>query len=330
MKKCIALLALLICTSVTLVGQDPSSIIKDLEKLTGEKEPTWKLDRKLPADQIVVLRWSSGEERIFLSIFLTGSSEDAKRAYAGSVRKMSDEAPSDVTRSSVPDLGDENELWSATNAGRSARLLFRKGKTHVLLFAPTDDVAKRFGRYVADVLGQGKQAVVKSDPPNWKEYSYAEGRFSILFPGIPVDETQVVDVGPGVQMKLRIHKHKAVAESSVMYADYPMPVDDPAVAKSVLDAGARGAAASINAEMLELKEISLDGHPGRYMKERLTSKEIMRAKMYLVGQRLYQLAITTPAEEGMSEKMKKHYEALADKFLNSFKVAKKEDKKLSA
>jgi len=109
-----------------------------------------------------------------------------------------------------------------------------------------------------------------------------------------------------------------------------MPLDDPAVANSVLDAGARGAAATINAEVLELKEITLDGFPGRYLKERLTSKEIMRVKMYLVGQRLYQVAITTPAEQGLSADKIKTYEAMADKFLSSFKVVKKEEKKLTA
>ena len=330
MKKSFVLLAaFLLCSSATLVAQDASSIIGHLEKVTKEKEPDWKLDRKPPADQLVVLRWSSGEQRILLSIFLTGSAEGAKKIYTDYLQKMSVEAGPDVKRSAVLNLGEENQLWSS-DQGRSARLLLRHGQNQVLMFAPTDDLAKRFGRHVVDALAPATAVTAQADSAKWKEYSHAEGRFSIMFPGPPVDETQVVEVAPGVELKLRIYKHKSVAECSVMFADYPMPVDDPAVAKSVLDAGARGAAASINAEMLELKEISHDGYPGRYMKERLTSKEIMRAKMILVGQRLYQLAITTPAEDGLSADLIKAYEAMADKFLNSFKVAKKEDKKLTA
>ena len=52
--------------------------------------------------------------------------------------------------------------------------------------------------------------------------------------------------------------------------------------------------------------------------------------MYLVGQRLYQIAITTPAEQGMSADKMKNYDAMADKFLNSFKILKKDEKKLTA
>lgn len=134
-----------------------------------------------------------------------------------------------------------------------------------------------------------------------------------------------MEVAPGVEFKLHIHNLKTVAEYSVMYADYPIPVGDPAVARSVLDDGARGAVASVNSELLELKEIALDGHPGRYLKERMPRGEIMRVKMILVGQRMYQVAITTPREEGAQAEAIKQYETMADKFLNSFKLLKKDE-----
>ena len=109
-----------------------------------------------------------------------------------------------------------------------------------------------------------------------------------------------------------------------MYADYPIPVGDAEVAKKVLDNGAKGAVESVNSELLELKEVALDGHPGRYLKERMPGGELMRVKMLLVGQRMYQVAITTPREEGASAEMVKQYETMADKFLNSFKLLKKD------
>lgn len=169
-------------------------------------------------------------------------------------------------------------------------------------------------------------SLAETNPQAWKEYSSTEGGFSILFPGIPSESSQLVDASPGVQFKLHIHSLKTLAEYSVMYADYPIPVGDPAVAKGVLDSGAKGAVASVNSELLELKEIALDGHPGRYLKERMPGGEIMRVKMLLVGQRMYQVAITTPREEGASVEMVKQYETMADKFLNSFKLLKKDEK----
>lgn len=329
MKKLLILVVVfLLFPSATLTGQDPLSLIEKLEKVTKDREPDWTLDRKLPIEQVVVLRWSSGESRIFMSIFLTASSGKAKESLDTTVASMNEQTG--TKPQTIPDLGEESFLWPGDNAGRSARLAFRQGKVQVLLFAPTEDVAKRFGGYVLATLPKPKEPKVQTSQPNWKEYSSAEGRFSILFPGKVTEEAQVTQLAPGVELRLRIFKHETVAESSVMYADYPMPLDDPAMAKSVLDAGAKGAAATINAEVLELKEITLDGFPGRYLKERLTSNEIMRVKMYLVGQRLYQIAITTPAEQGMSADKMKNYDAMADKFLNSFKILKKDEKKLTA
>lgn len=167
----------------------------------------------------------------------------------------------------------------------------------------------------------------ETNPQAWKEYSSAEGGFSILFPGTPGENTQLLDAAPGVQFKLRIHSLKTPSvECSVMYADYPIPVGDPAVAKGVLDNGARGAVESVNSELLELKEIALDGHPGRYLKERMPQGEIMRVKIILVGQRMYQIAITTPREEGAAAEAVKQHDAVADKFLNSFKLLKEKPK----
>jgi hypothetical protein len=167
----------------------------------------------------------------------------------------------------------------------------------------------------------------ETNPQAWKEYSSAEGGFSILFPGTPGDNTQLLDAAPGVQFKLRIHSLKtSSAECSVMYADYPIPVGDPAVARGVLDNGAKGAVASVNAELLELKEIALDGHPGRYLKERMPRGEIMRVKMILVGQRMYQIAVTTPREEGVAAEAVRQYDSVADKFLNSFQLLKERPK----
>jgi TonB family protein len=156
------------------------------------------------------------------------------------------------------------------------------------------------------------------NPASWKEYFSAEGRFSILFPGTPQEGVHSVDVQGG-QLKIHVHNLKAYAEYGVIYADYPIPVGDPRVAKQVLDNGAKGGAAEVNAELLSMTEISIDGHPGRLLRERLPSGSILKAKMYLVGQRLYQIAVTMPKAETDADSGNAH-EKLADKFLDSFKI----------
>src|SRR5687768_14831949 len=134
MKKLLILVAVfLLYPTVTLTGQDPLSLIEKLEKITKEREPDWTLDRKLPTDQIVVLRWSSGENRIFMSIFLTASSDRAKEALDRTVASMNEQTG--AKPKTIPDLGEENFMWPGDSAGSSARLAFRQGKIQVLLFA---------------------------------------------------------------------------------------------------------------------------------------------------------------------------------------------------
>jgi hypothetical protein len=156
------------------------------------------------------------------------------------------------------------------------------------------------------------------DPASWKEYSSTEGRFSILFPGIPKEEVQTVDA-QGVQFKIHINHLKAFSEYGVIYADYPIPVNDPNVAKQVLDSGAKGAVSEVKSELLNMTNISLDGHPGRALREKLPNGDVLKVKMYLVGQRLYQIAVTMPGADTTPD-MGQSYEKFADKFLDSFKL----------
>lgn len=325
-------IVLLCLFSTLLKAQVSSSLIEKLERVTKEKEPEWTLDRKLPMDPILVLRWSSGEDRVFMSITLAKSADKAREIYESSVAGTDKDLGTKATKTTLPNLGTANQLWTPDAEDEAARLEFRQGKVAVLLFAPTVDVAKRFAGYVANLLPSEstKTKPAELKPPVWKEHSSAEGRFSLLFPGEVTVEDQVIEPAPGVQLKLRVHQAKTPVECSVMYFDYPMPLNDPEAARDVLDKGAKGGVAAVNSELLELKEITLDGHPGRYLKERMPGGEIMRVKMILVGQRLYQVAITTPGEEGASSKDLKTYQEMSDKFLNSFKVANSEERRQTA
>ncbi len=154
----------------------------------------------------------------------------------------------------------------------------------------------------------------ESKAESWKEFSSTAGRFKIQFPGAPAEKTQPIEGG-----EIHIVALRTFAEYSVMYADYPVPVEGAEAARSVLDNGAKGAVASLNAELLELKEITLEGHPGRLLKAKLPDGKILRANMYLVGQRLYQVAITTPAEQGKAAETVRLYDSVASKYLDSFK-----------
>jgi len=154
----------------------------------------------------------------------------------------------------------------------------------------------------------------------WKEFSSPEGRFSILFPGMPQIQSRQVPTPDGKAVSLVIHTLRTFAEYGVIYADYPFEVVGPDMARRVLDAGVKGAVAEVQSELTSVREISLEGHPGRALREKMPRGEIMHARMYLVGSRLYQIAITLPKEDGLPDSALKAREETASKFLDSFKL----------
>jgi len=163
-------------------------------------------------------------------------------------------------------------------------------------------------------------APAELDPASWKEYKPESGHFTILFPGTPQEETQKLNVGQS-EIIIRTLKLHELAIYSVMYSDYPVAVANPEAARGILDFTAKEGVEMYKAEPLDRQEITLEGHPGRYLKQRLPDGLVMRLKFYLVGQKLYQLMITTPQEEGATDEQRRFYDATAGKFLDSFKLA---------
>ncbi|HEY0545989.1 MAG TPA: hypothetical protein VGC91_11475 [Pyrinomonadaceae bacterium] len=154
----------------------------------------------------------------------------------------------------------------------------------------------------------------EADAANWKEFDSTTGGFSILFPDRPAESTESMGA-----VDAHIVRLQTFAEYSVMYADYPDPIVNEVMVHGILNSGVRNAI-SPDSQLLERKEISLEGNPGKYLKERLPDGKILRAKILLVGQRLFQIAITTPEEKDQTEANIKFYESVASKYLDSFKL----------
>jgi hypothetical protein len=159
--------------------------------------------------------------------------------------------------------------------------------------------------------------VLDANPAAWKEFSSAAGGFAIKFPGSPKESKE-----QSGEFTLNLIQLTSAFEYSVMYADYPEWANDsdPARAKKILDSGLEGAVAQVQSKLLEVKEVSIDKHPGRQYVERMPNGTILRGKTFLVGHRLYQIAITTPNEEGAVPDAVKFYQTTAAKFLDSFRL----------
>jgi TonB family protein len=163
------------------------------------------------------------------------------------------------------------------------------------------------------------QQSAEARPESWQRFVSNEGRFAVFFPGTPTVSEEVVD-HPGVRFVLRKTQLRTFAEYGVMYADYPKSITDNTSADVLLDEGAKGAVAEVNSQLLSISPISVGGYPGRFLKERMPNGTIMQVKIILVGQRMYQVAITTPKEDGADPATVGFHNSIASKFLDSFQL----------
>jgi hypothetical protein len=148
-------------------------------------------------------------------------------------------------------------------------------------------------------------AVVAQDPPPpmapppvkesnadaWKEFSSAEGKFSISLPGTPTAEQRTMDTSIG---KLTTHAFTLQTDFGVYYIayiDFPVGPETPEENKQALDYS-REQAVSGGVRLLVENDVTMAGAVGR---ELLIAKNrwIMRARYFYVKKRLYQIILTS-------------------------------------
>jgi hypothetical protein len=152
----------------------------------------------------------------------------------------------------------------------------------------------------------------------WTEYTSLEGGFLVSFPGAPTELARTLSTeGAGdIEAHICIVKHEHSAYG-IMYADYPESYIEQLETEHLFDIGLEGAVAGSNATLLSESTISLDGHPGREVKAKLSEGGlVVRTRMYLVGNRLYQVIATVPEDQVLSSNV--------DVFLNSFALLQEE------
>lgn len=156
------------------------------------------------------------------------------------------------------------------------------------------------------------------NPKAWKEFSSAEGRFSVLLPSVPTERVELHDSPVG---KLEVHNFtlRTFAEYGVMYVEYPPNIEEEGNVRAFLDNIRDGGVRRVKGTVLEEKDISLGGHPGRYMLVRIGDGYTLRAKTFVVKNRLYQVIIIT-RDKDAPEGIIKFHEETAAKFLDSFKL----------
>ncbi|MCA1592122.1 MAG: energy transducer TonB [Acidobacteria bacterium] len=192
------------------------------------------------------------------------------------------------------------------------------GRTSLLLAALVAGALPGFAQTGKPSVEPPPPVAVEYSSKAWKEFSSAEGRFTVLLPGTPTPQVQTQDTAIG---KLDVHTFTLTTsmQYGVMFVDYPRTMEDSGAAKQFLDGARDGGVKGVNGTLLEEKETSLDGHPGRIIKVRVGDGYVMRVKFYVVKNRLYQLGVTMWDKDAPEAAARFHDETAA-RFLDSFKL----------
>lgn len=222
--------------------------------------------------------------------------------------------------------GDLNEVWI-----NQRDFLIRKITTHSTFgnFSTTEEQIHRnikVNQPIAKAVFDFKPPIALHSPteakegevlyaperPTWSEFSSSEGRFKVLMPGPPVSQTLTLETRVG-----RIVHHSHVAQKGgvtciIDFADMPEQFSEPDRADMLFDEARDQFLKDTQGRLLRERSIALDDYHGREVKVHMYRGEAL-ARFYLVGDRFYQLAITTLDLTANSE-------SEITSFFSSFKV----------
>jgi hypothetical protein len=149
-----------------------------------------------------------------------------------------------------------------------------------------------------------------AQPDAWKPFAYADGRFSVLFPGTPTQSSQPLHFSnseSGTAYDFSVSADNGKTTYLVVYSNLA-----PDVAAKVAEAVLQGTENGFwpGTTLLSNQAIDLDGVPGRAITA-ADAEYSYTAHDFVVGTRFYRLCVTTS----------KGYTATqADQFMNSFRI----------
>ena len=131
--------------------------------------------------------------------------------------------------------------------------------------------------------------IAKSD---WKKFSSDAGRFAVLLPGKPTEETETEKTEDGTTVHHTFSLATETGAFVMMYSDFPEDITK-IKADFLLDEACKGLSIGGD-QLLSQRRISLGAYPGREIEYKTQDGITGKARIFLVGQRLYQLHIAFP------------------------------------
>jgi hypothetical protein len=151
------------------------SLYKKIVAAIEKAEPKWKQNRKAIMPNQVIIRWVSGQKRALVSVALLASEEDARVRLRARVNLLEHVPEAKVFTSPLNGFGAEGYMLK-TDGVKGVEILFRKGDFVVDVFGPSDEIARRFARHMADALPLSDNPLQRSAGNPWP------GRFTAARP----------------------------------------------------------------------------------------------------------------------------------------------------
>jgi hypothetical protein len=128
-------------------------------------------------------------------------------------------------------------------------------------------------------------------PEGWISVVSKEGRFTAAMPAAPSEKKQQVKTATGqLGVVMLVAEGRDSTVFVISYADYPEAELKGSVHKR-LDHARDGAVASARGTLRSEKAIDLKGHPGRDIVIEKNGETAVRARIFLVKNRLYQVMV---------------------------------------
>ncbi len=149
----------------------------------------------------------------------------------------------------------------------------------------------------------------------WERFDFEEGNFSIMFPEEPEGQTESVPTAIGtLETRIYMVEQKDMA-FLVNFVDYPPEVVEMQDVQTMLDGGVQGAVSNVGGTLLNQRDLTLNGHPGREIQAEATvegEEVVFKARIYIVENRLYMIQALSYKADASSPDL--------DKFLDSFQL----------
>jgi hypothetical protein len=168
--------------------------------------------------------------------------------------------------------------------------------------------------------GHNASSPPAQSPPNgplpaaWKEFTSQQGRFKALFPEQPTEETK--NPPPGVVgnpiYKIYIFRSNKKELFQVLYSDFSDDIVKKHGTEKLVDTLAKSVAADAKGSIQEQHKTSLGNVRGAEVKVGVPNTGIITARVFLSGNRGYQVVAAMPSEKATSEDVKR--------FLDSFQL----------